>query len=161
MNRPSVPQLYGSFMVANIFNLFGFYFAHRMLHSASLYARFHKQHHEWKGTVSYAAENAHPVEQILANIIPTFGGCLLVGAHPWTFAVWVVERLRESYENHSGYAFRIHPVLEFLNITNPTSAAEHDFHHTHNSGNFGHRGGGLAVRHHGCVGCCRPGRGIP
>lgn len=135
--RPSVLQLYFDFMAGTFFNEVAFYCAHRSLHSSSCYAKFHKQHHEWKGTVSYAAEYAHPVESVLANYIPTFGGCLLVGAHPWTFIVWVCERLRDTYEGHSGYAFNVHPVLDALNITNHTAAAEHDFHHTCNSGNFG------------------------
>ena len=137
MNRPSVPQFYVAFLVASEFNLVGFYCAHRALHSAALYAKIHKKHHEWKGTVSISAENAHPVEQLLANYLPTFGGCLLVGAHPWAFLVWVCERLRFTYEEHSGYAFKIHPLLDFFGITNAARAAEHDFHHTCNSGNFG------------------------
>jgi len=137
MKRPSVMRLYLDFLIGTFFNEVAFYCAHRTLHSSSLYAKFHKQHHEWKGTVSFAAENAHPVEQIFANYIPTLGGCLLVGAHPWTFCVWVCERLRDTYEGHSGYAFDVHPVLDALNITNHTPAAEHDFHHTLNSGNFG------------------------
>jgi len=132
-----VLRLYVDFLMGTLFNEVAFYCAHRSLHSSSIYAKIHKQHHEWKGTVSYAAEHAHPVEQILANYIPTFGGCLLVGAHPWTFCVWVCERLRDTYEGHSGYAFDVHPVLDALNITNHTAAAEHDFHHTCNSGNFG------------------------
>lgn len=136
-NGPSVPQLYLAFFAGTIFNELGFYWAHRTLHSTSLYAKFHKQHHEWKGTVSYAAEYAHPVEQIFANYIPTLGGCLVVGAHPWAFCVWVCERLRQTYEGHSGYAFDAHPLLTFLNITSHARAAEHDFHHTCNSGNFG------------------------
>jgi len=135
--RPTVSELYVSFLVASLVNTVGFYFAHRMLHSSFLYAKIHKQHHEWKGTVSYSAEYAHPAEQLLANYLPTFGGCLLLGVHPWIFCIWVCERLRETYEAHSGYAFKIHPLIEFLNITCAENAAEHDFHHTHNSGNFG------------------------
>lgn len=137
LKRPSVARLYLSFMIASVFNEVGFYCAHRSFHHPTLYAKFHKKHHEFKGTVSYAAENAHPVEQVFANYIPTFGGCILMGVHPWTLCVWVCERLRGTYEGHSGYAFDVHPVLRLLNITNPKAAAEHDFHHTANTGNFG------------------------
>jgi methylsterol monooxygenase len=135
--RPSAARLYLNFLIATVFNEVAFYCAHRSFHHPALYAKFHKQHHEWKGTVSFAAENAHPVEQIFANYIPTFGGCLLLGVHPWTLCVWVCERLRTTYEGHSGYAFDVHPVLTALNITNYKAAAEHDFHHTANTGNFG------------------------
>lgn len=137
LSRPSLLEVYVAFLAGSIFNSVVFYCVHRSMHSSSLYAKFHKQHHEWKGTVSLSAEYAHPVEQLFANYIPTLGGCLLVGAHPWVFCVWVCERLRETYEGHSGYAFNVHPVLDFLNITNHTGTAEHDFHHTCNSGNFG------------------------
>ena len=50
-------------------------------HHRALYARFHKQHHEFKGTVGAAAEYAHPFE-VVSNQIPTLGFVLGVGAHP-------------------------------------------------------------------------------
>merc|ERR1712216_311018 len=97
LKRPPVAQLYLTFMAATLFNEVGFYLAHRTFHSSYLYAKFHKMHHEWKGTVSFAAEHAHPVEQLFANYIPTFGGCLLAGAHPWVFILWICGRLRSTY----------------------------------------------------------------
>ena len=45
-----------------------FYFAHRALHHPALYARFHKQHHEYKGSVGFAAEYATLVEQVCARL---------------------------------------------------------------------------------------------
>ena len=48
-----------------------FYWAHRALHHRSIYKYIHKKHHEFKATVAMAAEHAHPVEQLLANAIPT------------------------------------------------------------------------------------------
>merc|ERR1712151_28929 len=134
--RPTVSELYVAFLVASLVNTVGFYFAHRMLHSSFLYAKIHKQHHEWKGTVSYAAEYAHPVEQVFANFIPTLGGCVILGSHPWIVCTWVAERLRNTYEAHSGYAFR-NPLLNALGLVNWKAAANHDFHHPGNSGNFG------------------------
>lgn len=53
-------QLFISLHILNA----GFYWTHRLLHSKSLYARFHKQHHEYTGTISFAAEYAHPLEAI-------------------------------------------------------------------------------------------------
>lgn len=41
-----------------------FYLTHRSLHHKSLYARFHKQHHEYTGTIGFAAEYAHPFETV-------------------------------------------------------------------------------------------------
>lgn len=52
-------------MVACVaFNEVGFYTMHRLLHHPALYARVHKQHHRYAGTIGIAAEFAHPVEQV-------------------------------------------------------------------------------------------------
>jgi len=134
--RPSVLKFYVHFMFSSLVNDIGFYWAHRAVHTSWIYGRIHKQHHEWKGTVSYAAEYAHPLESIVANFTPTLGGCLILGSHPLTLCVWLTERLRNTYEAHSGYAFQ-HPMLNRLGLVNWKGAANHDFHHTGNSGNFG------------------------
>ncbi len=42
----------------------GFYWTHRILHHPVMYKRFHKQHHEYTGTIGFAAEHAHPFEQV-------------------------------------------------------------------------------------------------
>ena len=44
------------FIFCDIFNSWMFYFAHRLLHHPKLYGPIHKQHHEYKGTISIAAE---------------------------------------------------------------------------------------------------------
>ena len=41
-----------------------FYWSHRLLHHPRLYKHFHKQHHEYRGTIGFAAEYAHFVEQV-------------------------------------------------------------------------------------------------
>jgi hypothetical protein len=43
----------------------GFYWTHRLFHSKYFYAKYHKQHHEYAGTIGFAAEYAHPLEQII------------------------------------------------------------------------------------------------
>jgi len=137
--KPTLKDFYLHFLAAVFVNDIGFYWAHRISHHPLFYARVHKQHHEWKGTVSYAAEYASPAEQLFANYIPTLGGCLLIRSHPFTMIMWVCERLRHTYEYHCGYAFKglLPPIFEWFGVTNWKSAADHDFHHTSNSGNFG------------------------
>lgn len=83
---------------------------------------------------SIAAEYAHPVEQVLANFIPTFGGLALCGAHPLTFMLWIVIRILETVESHSGYHFRYSP-FSFSDYQG--GADVHDFHHSVNKGNYG------------------------
>lgn len=42
-----------------------FYWTHRAMHESKwLYRHIHKVHHEFKGSLSIAAEYAHPVEQV-------------------------------------------------------------------------------------------------
>ena len=60
---PSTWTLYGQMLAALLFLDFSFYWSHRLFHHPFLY-RFHKQHHSYVGTVGFAAEYAHPVEQV-------------------------------------------------------------------------------------------------
>jgi sterol desaturase/sphingolipid hydroxylase (fatty acid hydroxylase superfamily) len=99
-----------------------------------VYKFVHKKHHRFNYSIGIAAEYAHPIEDILCNIIPTFAGCLLMGSHVITLWPWFGLRLLETIETHSGYNFNCSPTkfLPFLN-----GAIRHDFHHSHNTGSFG------------------------
>ena len=105
------------------------------MHCRLLYARFHKQHHAFRGSVGAAAEFANPVEVVISNQIPTVGLMLGVGAHPLLQSVWLILRLTQTYEVHSGYAFD-DTWIGRLGIT-ANGMAFHDHHHTVNMGNFG------------------------
>jgi hypothetical protein len=94
---PSIRTVFWVFCFADLFNGFGFYVAHRTLHSKLLYAAIHKQHHEYQGTIGITAEHANPIEQVLANMIPTLGGVLLSGSHPIIFCVWLVIIMFSKY----------------------------------------------------------------
>lgn len=48
----------------------------------------HTQHHQYRNTVSYAAEYAHVADQILANAIPTYSGPLLFNMHASVIYIW-------------------------------------------------------------------------
>lgn len=123
------------FAAAHSFNDWTFYFSHRLMHSRLLYARFHKQHHTFRGSIGAAAEFAGPTEQIVSNNFPTLGGLLLVGAHPLIQLVWVFMRLTQTYEVHSGYDFS-HTWLKRVGLLTGGSTF-HDHHHTVNCGSFG------------------------
>lgn len=134
---PPFPTLVFYFWICFIVNDFGFYWAHRTVHSKSLYATIHKQHHSYIGSVGFAAEFAHPVEQVFANQLPTIGGALLGGMHFCIFFTWLAARMEETYEAHSGYCFYNTWPHKYLGLTNAEHTAYHDFHHTSNTGNFG------------------------
>jgi len=126
---PSVFTCFWQVIVCSIVNDFLFYWMHRLFHSEYLYKSFHKKHHEYKGTIGFAAEYAHPVEALTANFIPTFLGALLLGTHLSVFLCWLAFRLIETFESHSGYDFGYFSLAK--------GAKYHDFHHTHNLGNYG------------------------
>jgi len=126
----------GSFALANFINDIGFYFSHRLVHSKFLYAKIHKQHHTYNGSIGITAEYASPIEQILSNQLPSIGGCLFFGAHPLVFFVWIIARLQQTYEGHSGFCF-YGTFLHSIGLTYADGAAYHDFHHSGNRGNFG------------------------
>lgn len=133
---PSYGILFRDYIRAHIFNDIGFYFTHRALHHPIFYTTFHKQHHDYKGTISIAAEYANPVESLLSNVIPSLGGVLFFKSHPLVICTWLAMRLRETYEAHSGYCFQ-GSVMDNLGLMNSVNAIHHDHHHTANQGNFG------------------------
>jgi sterol desaturase/sphingolipid hydroxylase (fatty acid hydroxylase superfamily) len=83
------------------------YFGHRLMHSSYLYGKVHKQHHEYKSSISYSAEYAHPIEFFTVNILATgVGPCLLNRQmHFLTFLVWIVYRIGDTVDQHGGYDF--------------------------------------------------------
>jgi sterol desaturase/sphingolipid hydroxylase (fatty acid hydroxylase superfamily) len=132
---PPVGDMALFFGCCMLVNEWGFYWVHRIAHSAPLYAAVHKQHHTYKGTIGFAAEFAGPVEQALANQIPTMGYAILSGGHPLLQLAWLAGRLAQTYEAHSGFCFRGTKLYEWAVLGD--EAPYHDFHHTKNSGNFG------------------------
>jgi methylsterol monooxygenase len=125
---PPLPTLALLFAAAHAFNDVFFYATHRLLHSKLLYKRFHKQHHTFRGSVGAAAEFAHPVEVLASNQLPTAGLVLALGAHPLAQAAWLVLRLTQTYEVHSGYAFN-GSLVSRLGVA-ACGAPFHDHHHT-------------------------------
>jgi sterol desaturase/sphingolipid hydroxylase (fatty acid hydroxylase superfamily) len=130
-------QVFGHFVAALMFNEFVFYFIHRALHHPLLYKHIHKKHHQYVGTVGFAAEHAHPVEDLLSNDLPVIGYCLFMRLHPLIWAVYLLWRLEETYETHSGYCFE-QSLGGRLGLMSGLQAEFHDFHHSNNTGNFGH-----------------------
>lgn len=120
------------FMVAEDFS---FYWMHRLVHTGFLYRKIHKKHHEFKTTVGISATYAHFLEFIFVDAVPSGIGCALIGnrTHVFTYYMWVIVRIVESTDGHSGYDFPWSPFrLLFLGA----SASHHDYHHSHTVGNF-------------------------
>ena len=92
-----------------------FYWSHRALHTRWLFKHIHSKHHRFRFVRPVVAEYAHPIENTI-NFIAFFAGPCLLGT-PWvTLQVWIVVRMIETLEAHSGYTFS--PISD-----------RHAFHH--------------------------------
>lgn len=146
---PALSTIVKQIIGAWYFNEITFYLAHRLLHHPAIYKYVHKQHHEFKATISLASEYAHPVEAVLANFMPTLGSLVVMKAHALTTFIWVFLRVWETVDTHSGYVFPWSPWYAYFIgeelIINKGDLAKaqhcvahgfHDYHHQYNVGNY-------------------------
>ena len=125
---PSFAKMVASYSLSYTLNRVLFASVHRLFHYGPLYRFAHRKHHQYVGSVSIAAEHAHPVEALTANLIPSIAGSILTRQHPLLWFVWFTWRLEETFEAHSGYSFR-GSWLHKLGLTHGDAAAFHDAHH--------------------------------
>lgn len=114
---------------------FTFYWMHRFLHWRVIYPYFHKMHHEHKVTTGIAGEYTHPVEYVLANMVPvSVGPGILAGrCHLTTVVAWYIFRYLENLDGHCGFDFSFSP---FRLLPLSSGGSYHDFHHAVNVGNY-------------------------
>ncbi|KAH7153641.1 fatty acid hydroxylase superfamily-domain-containing protein [Dactylonectria macrodidyma] len=102
-----------------------FYYSHRLFHVPYFYRRIHKVHHKFKAPVSFASQYAHPIEHIVANVMPIALPPAILGTHIVTMWAFLAFELIETATVHSGYDFF------------QGAARRHDRHHERFDVNFG------------------------
>jgi methylsterol monooxygenase len=113
------------------------YFFHRCLHYGPLYKAIHKLHHYYSAPFGLAAEYASPIETMLLGLgtigSPTLWVYLTGDLHLITMYLWIVARLFQAIDAHSGYDFpwSLRHFLPFWGGAN-----FHDLHHEKFIGNY-------------------------
>lgn len=156
---PSIPSMVFELVFYLFCNETMSYWVHRALHHRWFYKSIHKKHHTFARSVGVAAEYSHPVESALNGVIPLFIGPILFslcgnhlakaapaifavsgghghGTHYGFLATWVAARTLDTVNAHSGYQFPAF-IAPFNNLLGCGGAEFHDFHHSHNIGNYG------------------------
>ncbi|KAK2428336.1 sterol 4-alpha-methyl-oxidase 2-2 [Trifolium repens] len=104
---------------------FIFYWGHRILHTKWLYKHVHSVHHEYATPFGLTSEYAHPAEILFLGFATIFGPAI-TGPHLITLWLWMVLRVLETVEAHSGYHFPWSPS-NFFPLYG--GADFHDYHH--------------------------------
>ncbi|KZP07614.1 fatty acid hydroxylase [Athelia psychrophila] len=122
---PSAAELICHICIATIIRDIMFYYAHRLLHTKTLYPIFHKKHHRFTAPVAIAAQYTTFTEHLVANAIPIILPCAIMRSHIITWMLFLAKELVSTATTHSGY--------DFMNGW----ARFHDLHHENFNVAFG------------------------
>ena len=131
--KTMAPQVFLFFAFEDFFH----FLAHQALHYGPLYRHIHKIHHKYSAPFGLAAEYAHPAEVFILGAGTILGPLLYCfftqNLHIITVYVWIVLRLFQAIDAHSGYDFpwSLHNIVPFW-----SGAEHHDFHHMAFTNNF-------------------------
>lgn len=102
---PSILELARDYVFCLLGREAMFYYSHRVFHWRPLYKRIHKMHHKFTAPVAFASQYAHPVEHIIANMLPIALPPLILRVHVVTMFIFLASMLIETSTVHSGYDF--------------------------------------------------------
>jgi methylsterol monooxygenase len=125
---PSVLEVLRDLIVFILVEEVLFFYSHFLLHRRELYDAIHRKHHEFRSPIALAAAYCHPIEMLVANVLPLALGPILMRSHLLTTAIWYFIAIVGTQSHHCGYQF---PWF-FGN-----QPKMHDLHHETYTSNFG------------------------
>jgi len=104
-----------------------FYTSHRVMHASDfLWKHVHSVHHQITAPSVYFSLYTHPIEYIFGNFITLAIGPVVMGSHFLLVFTWVVISTLDFCSGHAGWHLPFGLSPEF-----------HDYHHRHETGNYG------------------------
>ena len=127
-NLPSISEIIVDIAVFIVIEEILFFYSHLLLHRGLLYDKIHRKHHEFRSPIALAAAYCHPIEMLLANVIPINVGPFIMKSHFLTTALWYFAAILGTQMHHCGFKLPWLPGIQ---------PQFHDLHHETFSNNYG------------------------
>lgn len=135
---PGFKKMLATIVFAMLLEDFGFWAMHKLFHVQPLYNWIHKVHHDHYTPFNVSTEHQHPFDFIFGSLLPGSLATIILQKkmHIVCMLIWTLLRVTESCYAHCGYEIPWTPYRLFPFMV---ASRYHDFHHSHNLGNYASR----------------------
>ena len=113
-----------------------FYWTHRLLHSAALFARVHGVHHRSRNPSPWAAYAFHPLEAVVNGLVMPLA-LLAVPLHWSVMLAFALHQIVRNAHGHLAIETLPHGFARHLFFGRFTTTTHHHLHHETARGNYG------------------------